>query len=280
MIMDMHVDVTSMTKQYFKMDFQRNFCTWRFWIIVLLIPVLMIICDLETIKTCFTYQLDYGFFSSLESVQEILVFDRFKTVMTVMLSAISCFTVSDDLSSHYSRMVLCRMDLRQYCLSKVLMNAAAVIAATVFGFSLFVIVMLPIMPMVNEYVMSANAFGYMSFLAKTPFAWLVVVLWAVLFAMFIVFLTTFSMWMSVYRPSRYVAIAIPFGTFYILYALTTMPGITAINMWYISSGVDVLNTGSFLFGYGYGILFFGILTALCGWGLYRAMVRRVNNGNI
>lgn len=280
MIMAMYVDVTSMIKQHLKMDFERNFCTWRFWVIVLLIPVLMIICDLEEIKTYFKYQLDYGFFCSLDAIQEILVFDRFKTVMTVMLSAISCFAISDDLSSHYCRMVLCRMDLRQYCLSKILMNAAAVIVATILGFLLFIIVMLPIMPMVNEDIMRVNAFGYMSFLAKSPFPWLAVVLWAVLFAMFIVFLTTFSMWMSVYRPSRYVAIAIPFGLFYILYALTTMPGITAINMWYISSGVDVLNTDSFLFGYGYGILFFGILTALCGWRLYRAMVRRVNNGNI
>ncbi len=271
---------TSMTKQYFKMDFQRNFGTWRFWIVVLLIPVLMIICDIETIKTYVQYRLEYGFFSSLESIQEILVFDKFKTVMTVMLSAVSCFTVSDDLSSHYSRMILCRMDLRRYCLSKVLMNAAAVIAAAALGFMLFAIVMLPIMPIVNENVIRGGGFGYMSSLVKSPFAWLAIVLWAALFAMFIVFLTTFSMWISVYRPSRYVAIAIPFGLFYVLYAVTTLPGIAEINMWYISSGVDVWNTGSFLLGYGYGILFFGILTALCGLGLYRAMVRRVNNGNI
>ena len=277
--MVLYVDVISMNMKYLKMDFQRNFCTWRFWIVVLLIPVLMIICDIETIKTYFTYQLEYGFFSSLESIEEILIFDRFKTVMTVMLSAISCFTVSDDLSSHYGRMVLCRMDLRKYCQAKLLMNAAAVIGATVLGFALFAIVMLPIMPIVNQNVIYKN-YGYMNSIAHSPFAWMVIVLWAVLFAMFIVCLTTFSMWMSVYRPSRYVAIAIPFGIFYVLYAVTTMPGIMAINMWYISSGVNVLNTGNFWLGYGYGILFFCVLTALCGFGFYRAMVRRVNNGNI
>ena len=208
------------------------------------------------------------------------MFDRFKTVMVVLLSAISCFTVSDDLSSHYSRMIFCRMDLRRYCLSKVLMNAAAVIAATVLGFLLFVIVMLPIMPLVNETMLQGGAVGYLHIWKVSPFPWMVVVFWAVLFAMYVVFLTTLSMWLSVYRTSRYVAVAVPFITFYVLYALTSVPQIMAINLWCISSGMDVLGTDSFLFGYGYGILVFVSLTALCGWGLYRAMVRRVNNGNI
>ncbi len=266
--------------QYFKTDFQRNFCTWRFWIVVLLIPILMAICDMDRIKNYFTYRLEYGTICSLSGMEEILIFDRFKTVMVVMLSAISCFTVSDDLSSHYSRMILCRMDLRQYCLSKVLMNAAAVVAATVLGFLLFGIGMLPIMPLVNEWGLYDGAFGYMHILAASPAPWLVVVLWAVLFALFVVFLTTLSMWLSVYRPSRYVAVAIPFAAFYVLYALTTVPRIMAINLWYISSGVGVLGTNSFLLEYGYGILVLGTLTALCGWGLYRAMIRRVHNGNI
>lgn len=238
----------------------------------------MIACDTDTLSMCFRYEADYGVVCSLDEIQEIMIFDRFKTVMVVMLSSICCFGVSDDLSSRYSRMILCRMDIKTYCLSKIVMNAAAVISATVLGFLLFIIVMLPIMPVLNR---DTGGYGYLDYFANTQFPWVVAVFWAVIFALFIVFLTTFSMWMTVYRPSRYTAIAIPFGVFYLLYALTTAPQIMAMNMWYISSGVDVLNVrGNFWLGFGYVVVLFGGLTVCCGWGFYRAMIRKMKEGNI
>lgn len=246
--------------------------------VVLLIPCVMILCNTDTLSAWLKYRLDYGFFCVLDDVQEIILFDRFKTVMVVMLSGICCFGVSDDLQSQYCRMILMRMDIRKYCLSKLLMNAAAVVSASVLGFLCYTLMMLPIMPVVNA---EAGGYGYLDCFVDTPFPWLIIVCWAVLFAMFVVFLTSLSMWMSVYRPSRYVAVAVPFGVFYVLYALTTVPRILPVNLWYISSGVRVLGeeTG-FLMGFGYAVLVFGSLTAVCGYGFYRAMERRVKNGEL
>lgn len=261
---------------YLKMDFERNFCTWRFFLIIVLIPILMIVCDLDTIQGLWKWHTEYGFTCSLKSVQEILIFDRFKTVMTVMLSAISCFTVSDDIHTHYDRMILCRMGIGKYCMSKLMMNALAIISAVVTGFLLYVVVLLPIMPLVNEeYVHSGDR------LANGPMAACVlVVIWAVIFALYVVFLTTFSMWVTVYRPNRYVAIALPFAMFYILYTLTTVPGKQYLNLWYISSGVDVLQSGNVAVTLAYAAAVFGLLTALCGLGFYRAMARRVKDGKL
>lgn len=259
-----------------RMDFERSFCTWRFLMIVLLIPVLMVCCKLETVRTAWSADIEYGFFSSIKLLEEILIFDRFKTVMTVLLSAICCFTVSDDIRTRYNRMILSRMGIYQYCISKLVMNALAVMAAVILGFVLFLICMLFVMPITNEEYAGCAYFVC----TGTGSAVVLTVIWAYIFALYIILLTTFSIWISVYRPSRYVAIALPFALFYVLYALTVAQHYDFMNFWYISSGVDVLQSGNVWAVMAYATAVFGMLTCLCGLGFCRAMVRRMRDGRI
>ena len=98
-----------------------------------------------------------------------------------------------------------------------------------------------------------------------------------LFGLFAVSVTSFGILAVSIFPNRYVGIAASFVAFYVIYAFTgSFP--FSVNVWYLSSGVQVLNVNGFAVNYFYAIgimlLFCMVPWCLCFW----AMKRRKHEG--
>ena len=223
-----------------KMDLHRCIGAKRFPVIIALIVVLLIANVWESVMIELQYKM--RMMGSLEKLMELLVFDRFKAAVIVLLSAVYTFGLCDDRNSSYDRLILFRCRPGEYLLSKLISNAIGVVSAVCISFVLFSIVLLPIMPLVGGDGMT-QYFGYfacaMNFAGPLAYSILV----GLLFGLFAVSVTSFS-----------------------------------VNLWYLSSGVQVLKVNGFAVNYFYAIgimiLFCMVPWCLCFW----AMKRRKHEG--
>ena len=168
------------------------------------------------------------------------------------------------------------MQARRVSTVKADFNAIGVVSAVCISFVLFSIVLLPIMPLVGGDGMT-QYFGYfacaMNFAGPLVYSILV----GLLFGLFAVSVTSFGILAVSIFPNRYVGIAASFVAFYVIYAFAgSFP--FSVNVWYLSSGVQVLNVNGFAVNYFYAIgimlLFCMVPWCLCFW----AMKRRKHEG--
>ena len=268
-----------MSGKLFSMELYRAFSSKRFWIIVVLIFLIMLASISEFISAAVVYG-GTSVIGILDKLMEILIFDRFKALVILLLSGAVSYTVSDDLSSHFVRTVLGKVTVSEYVTVKLTVNVISVISALLVSFSLFCIfgkVVLG-MPFFSKLTSGAGNFGfYASLISDVP--WLYIPLSAILFGLFAVAMTTFGMAVSALYPGRYLAYTFPFGLFYLMHSFSaTFP--KPLSFWYICSGVQVLPVNGFLLNYMYGVGVFVCLTLIGAFLLYHNMRRRFANGNI
>ena len=139
------------------MDLHRCIGAKRFPVIIALIVVLLIANVWESVMIELQYKM--RMMGSLEKLMELLIFDRFKAAVIVLLSAVYTFGLCDDRNSSYDRLILFRCRPGEYLLSKLISNAIGVVSAVCISFVLFSIVLLPIMPLVGGDGMT-QYFGY------------------------------------------------------------------------------------------------------------------------
>ena len=256
---------------YLKADLRRSVISWRFAGFTLLIPCIMVLSMSEYVGLLFRngYSSSY---SVMDRLFEILVFDRFKPTMVVLLSSLYCFALGDDLKTGFYLQELTRGSRRAYVVSKLSANAICVIFSSVLGFLLFSLLASRFMPLRSTGTHSTS-FGPWQILVESPFPLLYPIATALQFSVYVVFLTTVSIWITVFRPNRFLALAVPYALFYVLYAVTAflpMP----LWVWYISSSVSVLPTTGFLSNFLYGLAFFLLPTFFCAWGCTMSFERK------
>ena len=139
------------------MDLHRCIGAKRFPVIIALIVVLLIANVWESVMIELQYKM--RMMGSLEKLMELLIFDRFKAAVIVLLSAVYTFGLCDDRNSSYDRLILFRCRPGEYLLSKLISNAIGVVSVVCISFVLFSIVLLPIMPLVGGDGMT-QYFGY------------------------------------------------------------------------------------------------------------------------
>ncbi len=267
-----------MSEKLFSMELYRAFSSKRFWIITALIFLVMLASVSEFISAA----LIYGVSSSvgiLDKIKEILVFDRFKALVILLLSGVVSYTLSDDLSSHFIRTVFGKVSVPEYVAVKTAVNLISVISVLLISFSLFFLFGTVVlrMPFINPYA-GADNFGYYSWIVS-HIPWLYVLLSAILFGLFAAAMTTFGMAVSSLYPGRYLAYAFPFGLFFLMNSLSgTFP--RPLCFWYICSGVQVLKMNGFVLNYMYGAGLFICLIIIGTFFLYGIMHRRFKHGNI
>ena len=187
-----------------KMDLHRCIGAKRFPVIIALIVVLLIANVWESVMIELQYKM--RMMGSLEKLMELLIFDRFKAAVIVLLSAVYTFGLCDDRNSSYDRLILFRCRPGEYLLSKLISNAIGVVSAVCISFVLFSIVLLPIMPLVGGDGMT-QYFGYfacaMNFAGPLAYSILV----GLLFGLFAVSVTSFGILAVSIFPNRYVGIA-------------------------------------------------------------------------
>lgn len=253
------------------MDLRRAIFCKRYIAVIVLIVWIMLVSASDMIK------MSGGTVNIPYELLEILFLDRFKPMMVVLLSGIYGFGLSDELNSTFHCFIWMRCDIKSYLLSKIIANFVAVTGAVIISFYLFCFLMLPfgVYPTEN----TQKIYGYYSAVMNGNTAWLYPFLSGLLFALFVFSLIMIGMWFTIKRPNRYVAISIPFASFYVLYALTSRLPIP-FQVWYISSGIQVLKNDSFWVNYLYGISFFLVWVILMAIFCYRALCRRVENGEL
>ena len=268
-----------MSEKLFSMELYRAFSSKRYWIIVVLIFLIMLASISEFISAAVVYG-GASVIGILDKLMEILIFDRFKALVILLLSGVVSYTVSDDLSSHFVRTVFGKVTVSEYVTVKITVNAVSVISALLVSFSLFCIFGRAVlgMPFFSKLTSGAGNFGFYALLIS-DIPWLYIPLSAILFGLFAVAMTTFGMAVSALYPGRYLAYAFPFGLFYLMHSFSsTFP--KALSFWYICSGVQVLPVNGFLLNYMYGVGVFVCLTLIGAFLLYHNMRRRFANGNI
>lgn len=118
-----------------KMDLHRCIGAKRFPVIIALIVVLLIANVWESVMIELQYKM--RMMGSLEKLMELLIFDRFKAAVIVLLSAVYTFGLCDDRNSSYDRLILFRCRPGEYLLSKLISNAIGVVSAVCISFVLF-----------------------------------------------------------------------------------------------------------------------------------------------
>ena len=98
-----------------KMDLHRCIGAKRFPVIIALIVVLLIANVWESVMIELQYKM--RMMGSLEKLMELLIFDRFKAAVIVLLSAVYTFGLCDDRNSSYDRLILFRCRPGEYLLS-------------------------------------------------------------------------------------------------------------------------------------------------------------------
>ncbi len=96
-----------------KMDLHRCIGAKRFPVIIALIVVLLIANVWESVMIELQYKM--RMMGSLEKLMELLIFDRFKAAVIVLLSAVYTFGLCDDRNNSYDRLILFRCRQESIC---------------------------------------------------------------------------------------------------------------------------------------------------------------------
>ena len=110
---------------------------------------------------------EYG---SLEDIEFILTFDTFKVIFVILLCSLYSNSFCREKSNGYLRMVMGRTDLTSYTQSKFIANTVSMIIASICSFAVFVLMLLPHVPLMPEN--SENAHHYLDIMTAHPVVYL------------------------------------------------------------------------------------------------------------
>ena len=259
-----------------KVDLYRSMLNWRYPVLIIGMTLVLLLSIAPEMGMAVYHKMPRKIYSSLEQLDYVLVFDRLKPVMVILLSMIYTSSTAGDLSTRYFRFFIVRCGLKEYVFSKLIANAVAITAAVISSFFLFLLALSPIMGLRGAYFSGTSGLREVSLMYPAA---VYVILEGILFSSFIVLLSSVGIWASIIRPNRYVAVGIPFVLFYVLYLLTSLLPLQ-VNMWYLSSGIISLpESVPFLLKYLYGLSFFVVPTSAVWTGCCHEMKKRWENAS-
>lgn len=257
------------------MDFVRAVCSWRFFALTIGLWLICLASAADIIQLAIEYPENRSMFCSTAEIMKMLGFDRFKTVMVVILAGIYSTSYSDDWNCRYFRCILYRTDLHSYALSKILITIGSVVLSTILGFLLFIISMFPLMELYPS-EQSVSWYGaYQQLAMQQPIFFVIIVGWN--FGLSAALLAVVGLWISVKQPSGMAAIGGAFLTFYFLYAMSLIvPYFLAFEM--ISARPSVLFFDQPILSFLYNTGFLLLLILFASIGFYRSLKRRWRDG--
>jgi hypothetical protein len=261
----------------FAMEMERTLFSKRFVFSVIGLALICILFLSDQVKLSIRWHEQREMFSSIQNIEMLLMFDRCKTLLLIVLVILCCSGFIQDLQHHYIRCILSRVSFRSYARS---MTAAVVIncvCAVSMAFLLIALVLLPLMVIVVPPEFSIAAEAYQS-LAEGPFAPLYLILMGANFGMAASVLVLVGLWISVWIPNLYIAAGSSVLVFYLLYAFSWwLPYFLDFDRLSSSVQVSILPPWIEL---PYHFLFFSLLILLTGGGFYHSFRKKVLNGQI
>lgn len=258
---------------FFRTDVRRCMVSLRFLLVTVAVAAVCMASFPGDIAIA--VQEGYGDFSSLQEVEYLLTFDKYKCVMTAALAALYAGSFAEDRKNHYLKYILCRVSLRRYVSCRLAVVLVGCIAASVAGFGLMSLLLSPWMGLK---VVWGNIVA-MRFLelASGRFAFLYLILLGVNFGMSAAVAAAVGMWITVYRQEGFLAVGGAVLAFYFLYAVSlVVPDLFSYSV--IGSRFNQSEIASDLGLVLYHFAFLGLL--FCGVGVlfYAAVKRRWKHG--
>jgi len=212
---------------------------------------------------------------SIAALLELMLFDRYKGLIAVLLAWVYAFSICDDIQSGYKTFVLSRCNISEYVCSKIVTNTVGVLVAVEGGFCLYYLILSPI----SEMGGNGNYFSYFQMIADSQFSWMYMILVGLILGLSIAFLTNLSMLIGIFVPNRYVICASPYVLFYFFFYLSPLLP-KKMNFWYLSVGYSVLGHDEFWSNYLYAISFFLVGSVLICIAMVAVMRRRLADAKV
>ena len=96
-------------------------------------------------------------FSSVQAIEQSLVFDQYKSLLVAVLAGLYSYTFARDYNYHNIRNLLVRVSYKDYVTTKVLVNIGGTIASVIIGFLLTSFLTIPVMPLESSADISYNS---------------------------------------------------------------------------------------------------------------------------
>lgn len=155
--------------------------------------------------------------SICDCMYRAMVFDRYKSLLVIILSAFVAPSYAKDASTHFLRMELQRCSILSWSVSRLLISAVYVQIIMLSGTVLAAMVLSPFMVLESK---TPVRYGSYEGLVSGEGTWLYLLLMAEVFSLSALPACNLGMVVSVWKPNTYIAIGSSFFFFYIAYAVT------------------------------------------------------------
>ena len=218
-------------------------------------------------------------FSSVQAIEQSLVFDQYKSLLVAVLAGLYSYTFARDYNYHNIRNLLVRVSYKDYVITKVLVNIGGTIASVIIGFLLTSFLTIPVMPLESSADISYNSDAFRILMTNPSGAVLYLVLLGTNFGLAAAALTTAGMALSVWSPNSYVAIGGSVLLFYFLYSVSLLLP-DRVSFEWISSGLQSLPSENPIWVAVYHLGFLLICNVFSGLFFYYAVRKRYQNGDL
>lgn len=262
-----------------KSEIFRCFCSWHFLLTVFGVVCVCMLGIFQTLTQAVKNQQVRELFSSVQAIEQSLVFDQYKSLLVAVLAGLYSYTFARDYNYHNIRNLLVRVSYKDYVTTKVLVNIGGTIASVIIGFLLTSFLTIPVMPLESSADISYNSDAFRTLMTNPSGAVLYLVLLGTNFGLAAAALTTAGMALSVWSQNSYVAIGGSVLLFYFLYSVSLLLP-DRVSFEWISSGLQSLPSENPIWVAVYHLGFLLICNVFSGLFFYYAVRKRYQNGDL
>lgn len=257
----------------------RCFCSWHFLLTVFGVVCVCMLGIFQTLTQAVKNQQVRELFSSVQAIEQSLVFDQYKSLLVAVLAGLYSYTFARNYNYHNIRNLLVRVSYKDYVTTKVLVNIGGTIASVIIGFLLTSFLTIPVMPLESSADISYNSDAFRTLMTNPSGAVLYLVLLGTNFGLAAAALTTAGMALSVWSQNSYVAIGGSVLLFYFLYSVSLLLP-DRVSFEWISSGLQSLPSENPIWVAVYHLGFLLICNVFSGLFFYYAVRKRYQNGDL
>lgn len=258
-----------------KMNLVQNMFTLKFIVVTLLISGVFFLAAFDTIR----YLLGGDFSGQSDIVcvfSNLMGTDRFKPIMIILLAGMSTTAFCKEWMSHYDRFILSRCSVTSYVYGKVISNIIEIYVS--MGVAVFIFIFILHFGFHMDFVNYNNLeftqnsfFPYQDFIINGyPVVYILIT--SFIFSTGVIFFSLLGMIFSMYFPNKFVALATPYISYYVLCTITLFFPDPFVILG-ISSGLVFLEKGALL-NFLYCFFFFAILIFLSSLFIKEKVKRR------
>ena len=257
------------------MDVKRGIFSLRFLVIVAGFTVILFLGTWDELQRFTQWGISPGGKGLIDILSGILLIDKFKIVLALLLGGLFTDSFSRDEKHHYLREILARTDLLWYCISRVSCNIITVLAGSFAGFAVYSLLVWGMGVPVCSTGMTAT---YYAAAGTMPVLYLAMI--ALQFGAVTAACSNVALLFSAYQPDAFVSLGLCGMVFFI--AVSFLPLATPFDVYNIIAMMPVFpgRGGPAWANWLWGLLLPASVSGLCGVLFYRRMKWRKANGYI